>query len=146
MPCLIRNDGVVFPFDPNLAQDPRFKYSEHLPAEHVKTIKRVKAREERQAKEFELQKAELKAQEEQTAQERRDALRKSLEIPEPGAAEEAAQAEVDSHTKEFVISKADKKGLTQFAKTQYGVDLDQRLSLPNMRAEVAKLAGVEQAA
>lgn len=153
MPCLIKigekdraGNPVVLPYDPNLAQDPRFKYSEHLPAEHVRSIKLAAKREREQAAAVVRENARLLKEAEERNAKARAALEASLEVPEPGEGEEDAQREIEERTKPFVISKANKEELVRFAKSEYGATLNRKDSLKDLRAEVARLAGLEEAA
>lgn len=143
-PCLIRiADGAVFPMDPNLAQDPRFRYSDNLPTTHIETIKRVQAQEKQQAKEFAAQKAEREAKDELAREAAKKRLAASLEIQEPDEISAAAQKEIDESRPAFIISKASKVELINFALTQFGAKIDPKLSVDKIRHELAKLAGVE---
>ena len=148
MPCLIRDDGVVFPVDPNLVGNARFRYSEHIPAEHLRTIAAVREREEERARAFAEQRARLKLQDEEIMRRQREAMVKAQILPPVTSQNEQAEldAKVFTGDMEFVISKAGKEELVAWAKEHHNVQIDKRMSLDDIRAKVARLAGVEQKA
>lgn len=117
-----------------------------MPADHAEGLKeRIAARDAQ-----ERAQAELQAQ----SQVQMDAVRKkTLAGVKAGQAkikigqeEKAAQNTVASATEptDFVISDASADELVEFAKTNLHVDLDPAADVEVLRAEVAKLAGVEQ--
>lgn len=143
MPYLIRDDGVVYPFDAVTAQNPRFKMVQALPAEHVAKIQLAR---QRAALNENLMVATKKALAE-SAVKRLESTRKAqaaalAPLPlTPENMDAQQDADVFSGKFGFPVEKADKESLRLFALEKFNVKIDTNRTTAELRLQVHGLLG-----